>query len=235
MCFWNYIVVFPFFAERYLAEMQDMNKAIKNASNIRPLLRELDGLREELSILMTMTTPETSRHPNDTRQIQKLLERAKEVKSTIRRDFQIALTVKKELGQVTGFQQKKILKRRQMLENEMKEATPFVDRAKTVYTDIRQVCRAAISDYRTQPVSEERLTIRPWPSGRHHHEMHGMARPDCLTTRGSKYVQCLACRRQYVSQSRRQAARVTVFGRADEDLSGLPDRVRPALSNFIFL
>ena len=162
MCFWNYIVVFPFFAERYLAEMQEMNKAIKNASNIRPLLRELDGLREELSILMTMTTPETSRHPNDTRQIQKLLERAKEVKSTIRRDFQIALTVKKELGQVTGFQQKKILKRRQMLENEMKEATPFVDRAKTVYTDIRQVCgRAAISDYRTQPVSEERLTIRP--------------------------------------------------------------------------
>ena len=157
--------------------MQEMNKAIKNASNIRPLLRELDGLREELRILMTMSTPETSRHPNDTRQIQKLLERAKEVKSTIRRDFQIALTVKKELGQVTGFQQKKILKRRQMLENEMKEATPFVDSAKTVYTDIQQVCRsAAITDYRTQPVSEERLTFRTCPAcGKRRHEtMQGM-------------------------------------------------------------
>ena len=164
MCFGNYIVVFPFFAEKYLVKMQQLNKAIKNASNIRPLLRELDGLREELSILMTMTTPETSRHPNDTMQILKLLKRAKEVNSTIRRDFQIALTVKKELGQVTGFQQKQTLKRRQMLENEMKEATPFVDRAKTVYTDIRQVCSVAISDYRTQPVSEERLTFRPCPT-----------------------------------------------------------------------
>ena len=172
MCFWNYIVVFPFFAERYLAEMQEINKAIKNASNIRTLLRDLEGLREELSTLMTMTTPETSRHPNDTMQIQKLLKRAKEVKSTIHRDFQIALTVKKELGQVTGFQQKKILIRRQMLENEIKEATPFaVDRAKTVYTDIQQICSAAITDYRTQPVSEERLTFRTCPAcGKHHHE-----------------------------------------------------------------
>ena len=137
--------------------MQKLNTAIKSASNVRPLFRELDGIREEIRILSTVATLETSRHVHDVTEIKRLCKRAKEMYRTLLRDFQAASGVKGKINHMINSEHKKILKRRQMLVNEMNEAALFVDKAKTVYMDSRQVLQSVDRSMKYTSLSEYRL------------------------------------------------------------------------------
>ena len=76
---------------------------------------------------------------------------------TLLRDFQAASGVKRKINHMIDSEHKKILKRRQMLVNEMNEAALFVDKAETVYRDTRVVLQSIDCSMQYTSISKNRL------------------------------------------------------------------------------
>ena len=137
------IILLSFVPEIYLKQMEELNAAIRQASNIRTLFRELTGVSGELSILREKAKSETATQMSflDSGKIQRLEARASDIYRMIERDFEEASQMTKRVEETKvdfDFQlpfahKKTLLVGQQTLVNEMKEATPFFQQSKTLF------------------------------------------------------------------------------------------------------
>lgn len=137
------ILLLSFVPEIYLKQMEEINAAIRQASNIRTIFRELTGVSGELNILREKAKSETATQMSfpDAGKIQRLEARARHIYGTIERDFEEASQLTKRVEETKldfDFQlpfahKTTLLVRRQTLVNEMKEATPFFRQSKTLF------------------------------------------------------------------------------------------------------
>ena len=137
--------------------MKKLNEATSAASKIRPLYRELEGIKEEINILMADDKCEGKQNTDDIIKISHLRRKGKWMFSLLRKNFNNASTVKKSADVE---QRSVILKRQQMLKNEILEAEPFYQKAQAIHMEIQNQNPVAQNKKRKYPAANANLSIR---------------------------------------------------------------------------
>ena len=126
--------MFLYVADSLFEEMEKLNRATSAASEIRPLFRKLDGMKDKMKILMTVAKCEGKQSTDDLEKIRQLKQEAKKVYLLLEKNFDSASHVKNSVvSEPNGV----LLKKQQMLKNELLEATPFYQKSHSVHQEIQ--------------------------------------------------------------------------------------------------